>query len=113
MDVARALMEGYAFPCACCRKLWRARDRGSDVCEAGLTNQACGGPVIGLAFPLYEGPLTPQALATLCFRCGKPASKFIETQSSPGRYLGLCKRHEPLLNRIVPVDDLVRRPAAE
>ena len=107
--VQEALAEGYAFPCACCKKLWRAKAVGyRGGCEAQMKGEECSGPVSGRAFPLYEGPLTLATLASHCFRCGDgPLSgsrgdKVIEMPSDPGRQLGLCKRHLPMLDRMVP-----------
>lgn len=107
------LAEGYAFPCATCQKLWRARERGMEACEAALGGLDCGGPISGQSFPLYEGPLTPQALATHCFFCGDQAAEAVTTPEQPTRFVGVCKRHIPTLDRLVVDRDLrVRRAAS-
>ena len=113
--VQEAMADGYAFPCAYCKKLWFARSMGyQGGCEAELKGLACGGPVVGLGFPLYDGPLTDEHLASHCFRCGAgplrgPAGdKVIEVAPRPGtrgRKLGLCKRHLPLVDRIKPTTE--------
>lgn len=96
--------EGYAFPCACCKKLWRNRAKGIDGCEAAQLGERCGGPLVGMSFPLYEGPLTPQTIATTCMRCGDPADEAVDSWDTPGRFVGVCKKHAPMLDdRMVPV----------
>lgn len=98
--VQASLAEGYAFPCATCVKLYWAKERGLDECRAGYEGKVCGGPLVGLGFPEYEGPLTRQAIATHCFRCGQRASKVVEGNRGPG-YVGVCKRHLPVLTRVM------------
>lgn len=95
-----ALKEGYAFPCAMCVKLYWGKERGLDECRAGFEKKVCGGPLSGLGFPEYEGPLTRHSLATLCFRCGQPASKVVEGNRGPG-LVGVCKKHLPVLTRVM------------
>jgi len=105
-NVKQFLAEGFAFPCACCHSLWRAKAKGMDVCEAALSSKDCGGPMSGMSFPLYEGPLTPQSIATTCFFCGDRAAKTVTTNAQPTTYVGVCKRHLPTLDRLVVERDL-------
>ena len=103
--VREALREGYAFTCAMCQKLWWAKAKGLDKrigCQAAVLGQSCGGPMAGMSFPLYEGPLTESALATSCFRCGQPADEAVTSRLNPTRFIGVCKRHLPTLDRLVP-----------
>ena len=111
MSKVKLLMaEGFAFPCACCQKLWRAKSRGLDVCEVALGELDCGGPVSGMSFPLYEGPLTPQSIGTTCFVCGERAAEAVTTPAQPEAFVGICKRHLPVLDKMVVKLDLhVRR----
>lgn len=104
-----ALAKGYAFPCAMCVKLHWSIDRGLTQCRAAVDQKECGGPLAGLAFPEYEGPLTREMIAKLCFRCGKPASKLVEGNRGPG-YVGVCKRHLPVLTRVMETGDDPWRP---
>jgi hypothetical protein len=116
----KAANEGYAFPCTMCVHLHEGRDRGLTkdgvpVCVAGFEGRQCGGPLSGLAFPEYKGPLTIHAIATHCFRCGKKANKIVEGNRGPG-YVGVCNRHLPTLGRVMetgadpwaPVDHVVK-----
>ena len=100
------MAQGFAFPCACCKKLWRAKARGMDACEAALSSQDCGGPLSGMSFPLYEGPLTAQTIATRCFFCGEPAVEAVTTPAQPTTFVGVCKKHVPGLDRLVVESDL-------
>jgi|LNFM01.1.fsa_nt_gb hypothetical protein len=103
-QVQAALREGYAYPCAMCVKLHWAKDRQLDKCRAAFEGKDCGGPLSGLGFPEYEGQLTRTMIAKTCFRCGQPASKIVEGNKGPG-YTGVCKRHLPVLNRVMETGD--------
>jgi len=87
------MAQGYAFVCATCEKLHRAHNSGfTDGCEAALSGKDCAGPIVGGNFPLYEGPLTKEALATMCFRCGKEADIAVQPKTG-GQMIGACKAH--------------------
>jgi hypothetical protein len=77
-----------------------------DACEAALGELDCGGPPSGQSFPLYEGPLTAQTMATTCFFCGDQAAEAVTTAAQPERFVGVCKRHLPGLDRLVVERDL-------
>ncbi len=104
-----AMAQGYAFPCSMCEKLHRAQDLGFAQCMAGVEGKDCGGPLAGLGFPEYVGPLPRVMIAKLCFRCGQPASKVVEGNRGPG-LVGVCKRHLPTLNRVMETGDDPWRP---
>ena len=93
--------KGYAYPCAMCEHLWWGIERGLTVCRAGVEGKKCAGPMAGMAYPYYQGLLSPEAIATSCFRCGQKACKILEGNRDPGRYVGSCKRHLPMLNRVM------------
>ncbi|MCZ2111529.1 MAG: hypothetical protein LC118_18525 [Dehalococcoidia bacterium] len=57
-----------------------------------------------MGFPEYEGPLTRDMIAKLCFRCGQPASKIVEGNKGPG-LVGVCKKHLPVLTRVMESGD--------
>ena len=62
-----------------------------------------------MSFPLYEGPLTLHAMATRCMRCGDAAEEAVDSWDTPGRFVGICKKHLPILDdRLVPVDNIER-----
>jgi len=86
------LKKGFAFPCTVCAKMWRALDRGAEVCEASMT---CGGPMMGKSFPDYEGVLNG-SLVRFCFRCGRQASKLVSPPD--GGYIGVCDEHIKMLD---------------
>lgn len=70
--VGRAIKEqGMSAVCAWCLKYWRAREHdgansSSWVCQS---TRPCGGPMQGMAFPEYEGPMKGR-LASFCYICG-------------------------------------------
>jgi hypothetical protein len=110
--VRKFLREGFAFPCACCKRLWRAKAQGFDTCEvAFMPGKDCGGPMAGMSFPMYEGPLTISSLATMCFRCGNPAVEAVSSRQQPTRLIGACKKHVPTLDRLVPMGEDPRKVA--
>ena len=106
----RLLGAGFAFPCAYCERMWFAVEAGSDTCAPMLPPGAsCAGPIAGEAFPFYKGPLTRGWLADHCFRCGEEASKHVEPLKARGVYLGVCDKHVPTLERLIPAETLRRR----
>jgi len=92
MGAVKKLMgEGFGFTCAACQKLHEGLLRGAEVCSEGLAGNDCGGPLIGLSFPLYQGPLTRETIAKTCFMCGVDANKIL--QAEDGGYVGVCNTH--------------------
>ena len=89
---------GYGFACSTCKKLQRSLERGTVMhgCEAQQAQIQCGGPIVGLSFPQYEGPLTKQGMATTCFVCGVRANKIL--QADDGGYVGCCNEHMDLVS---------------
>jgi len=96
MNQTRAVMfraQGYAFVCSLCEKLHRAHDVGyTKGCEAAMQGKDCAGPIAGGDFPLYEGPLTRHALASMCYRCGAEAVKGVQPADG-GKVIGACAEH--------------------
>lgn len=62
-----------------------------DGCEAHQRHLDCAGPISGMAFPLYEGPLTKATKAAVCYRCGAEAQHVIQVKS--GEMIGACDDH--------------------
>jgi hypothetical protein len=91
----RLLQMGYAFVCAHCAKLHRPAARGLRSCEAAMGTSECGGPLSGRAFPEYEGPLTRQSIADLCFRCGERSENLVQVGGAG--FVGACKEHVEML----------------
>lgn len=107
--VEQLLKEGFAFPCACCKRLWRAKSKGLDSCGPLLPpGKVCAGPMGGYSFPHYEGPLTRAAIAMKCFRCGDPAHEAVSSVNNPDALVGACKGHLVTLERLIPVERLSR-----
>jgi hypothetical protein len=92
VDTQGLMKLGFAFVCACCTRL----TSGSSVVRetnCGMTD--CGGPLRGRSFPMYQGPMSRQSMATLCFRCGVKAKWLIQT--ADGGYLAVCRDHSIML----------------
>ncbi len=68
---------GLVFVCATCS---RYEDSGC--------NEECGGPLKGLAYPRYDGPVT---LANWCYVCGDEAdAALVPNGAGP---VGCCRKH--------------------
>jgi hypothetical protein len=74
-DVAGAVATGVSFVCATCDHFWWGIERGLPHCKAHVDRVACGGPITGLAYPRYSGPLVGN-LRHFCFATGE-AAKFV------------------------------------
>lgn len=83
---------GMSAVCAWCLKYWRARehDKGSAgwTCQA---NRRCGGPMQGLAFPEYEGPMEGH-LDSFCYICGGTPDACVEIHGKG--MVGVCKERK-------------------
>lgn len=84
---------GFAFVCAHCTKLHRGLEKGVKHCGYELKGRDCGGPMArpSMTFPHYEGPLTRQTIADVCFRCGKDSEHLIEIKGKG--FVGACEEH--------------------
>jgi len=91
-DPKQLMAEGFSHTCSMCLKLWRSIDAGNSTCEAGLTGNECRGPMGGMDFPQYEGPLTTQLRTTTCFRCGIEAEFGLKVGGSES-IIGVCGEH--------------------
>lgn len=89
---AELMSEGYSFTCSMCTKLWKTKTDTFDGCEARLLNQVCTGPMSGMSFPLYQGPLTDSARTDLCFRCGIESNYGLK-MGIDNQIIGVCESH--------------------
>ena len=82
-------MATFSFVCLSCNRLREAREKdpGAERCLAALEGKECGGPLVGMSFPHYAGPLEG-ALHKVCFVCGKPP-KYLMRPSRGGRNGGV------------------------
>jgi len=90
----KLLSMGFSFICAHCEKLHRGVSKGVNHCGYELKGRDCGGPMAKprMAFPQYEGPLTRQTIADICFRCGAPSENLIQIPST-NTFVGACAKH--------------------
>jgi hypothetical protein len=97
---------GYGFVCATCDRLTRPLAEGSHLegCEAARARVRCGGPIVGMSFPAYEGALTKPAMAMHCFACGTNANKVL--QAADGGYVGCCNEHMDMVTVIEQNDSV-------
>lgn len=83
-----------SWVCAHCVKLWRSLAKGQKKCEAALQNKGCGGPIVGLAYPEYEGVLTRESMVNYCFVCGAESDGMAMPKNGSGDGVGFCRKHE-------------------
>lgn len=93
--------KGMAYVCALCHKWMRARERGEKQCEAAQAGKSCGGPLVKMTFPEYEGPLEKAEWSNFCFRCGEPSAAGVQV---PGEFkvMGICDSHLEMLEKMTP-----------
>jgi len=91
-QVDRAIkMHGMSAVCAWCLKYWNARghdDANSSSWQCQAT-KPCGGPMQGMAFPEYEGPMKGK-LASFCYICGGPPDAAVDIGGKG--MLGVCNK---------------------
>lgn len=97
--VKAEVRNGLSFVCAMCEHWWRAKEERKERCVAAENGQDCGGPVVGMTFPQYKGPLDRSAWTEFCFMCGEDSMAAIEVNGSL-RMLGVCKRHAELVGHL-------------
>lgn len=114
-SVVRELRDkGFAYPCTMCRKMWRAHEKGMEYCDSELGDRVCGGPPSGMLFPQYEGPLGDDHMSKHCFACGAETQMVIGGGRIDQGAVGICKRHLPLMDRVVSKEEIDEaRKAAE
>ena len=106
--VVKSLLEqGFAFECSYCQRMWAAKSTGLDSCGPMIPDgNPCGGPMSGMSFPYYKGPLTREFIVGHCFRCGAEAESTI---AQNGGAVGVCDKHIHLVEQLIPEDRLRRR----
>jgi len=100
-DIVKAVRSGVAFPCAMCLNWWRAKEEKKESCMVFTGGKPCGGPMAGMAFPMYKGPLVDSNWTDFCFVCGEEVVAAVEVKGSD-RMLGVCKKHVGLLEKLKP-----------
>lgn len=104
-EIVRKLVEsGYSYVCASCYRLHDGLVRNLGRCTAP---GECAGPISGMDYPLYVGPLSSSEIASRCFRCGAPSVSVVLRGVRGG--VGVCGQHVAMLRSMVAVDALVRR----
>ena len=92
--VANAMAKGVGFVCANCTKYWQGTADGGDKCEAAKQGTECGGPLMGLGFPEYEGPLAGYVM-NFCFVCGDKSR--YGARGKCGNLVGVCGEHTDVI----------------
>lgn len=92
--VRLAMAEGVGFVCANCKNYWKSEDSGMGVCDAAVRGKQCGGPMVGLAFPEYDGPLGGY-VSKFCFVCGDKSR--YAARGKCGNTVGVCAEHTKVL----------------
>lgn len=91
------LSDGFSFVCANCEHMWWATEDikryKTRICKEGVLGNSCSGPLLNMAFPLYQGPLK-SVLSKFCFRCGTESDLVVIV---PGGKVGVCQEHVEIL----------------
>lgn len=91
--VGLAVQQGLSVVCATCAHFWAAQERRQETCAPPGN---CAGPLAGLDFPQYRGPITD--FSRWCFACGVNASHALKLSS--GKVFGICKDHLRLIHSV-------------
>lgn len=89
MNPKAAMASGVSFVCAHCTKFWWSVDRKLDGCKAQQEKRNCAGPIKGLGFPEYDGPLKGH-LQNFCFVSGDVSTAVVVCKY--GAYIGVTDR---------------------
>ena len=95
-SVEMLVKDGVSFVCAMCNQLHEAISRGTcdKGCIVAQTGGRCGGPLMGMSFPDYSGPLrdgVASYMHNFCFVCGAKPQGIVRLKS--GDMYGLCNDH--------------------
>lgn len=85
------MSKGLGFACAHCDNYWWGVDQGLRHCKAHEERRDCAGPLAGMAFPEYRGPLKGH-LVRFCFVCGVQPIAAAVARAGGGR-VGVCQTH--------------------
>ncbi len=89
--INKVMSKGLSFACANCDNYWWGVDQGLGHCRAMEERRVCAGPMAGMAFPEYVGPLKGN-LVRFCFVCGaQPIAAAVARGG--GDRVGICKEH--------------------
>ena len=97
---------GLSFICANCENFWWSYEKKLDKCRVHYIGDRCGGPLVGMAFPKYKGPLIA-AMSSFCFVCGNAAE--LSVSIGKVKCLGVCKKHSEMIDK---KDDWKKKKAA-
>jgi hypothetical protein len=105
-DPGLAMKKGFGFVCANCDQFWRGVEAGVDLarwrCAAVVAQKPCGGPLAGMSFPEYQGPLK-ERLEHHCFVCGAESFALVDVRAARTpeavrqRMVGVCEKHTEML----------------
>jgi len=93
--ILKVIQSGTSFVCAHCEHFWWGVDNRYEGCKAIHDHIECSGPLRGMAFPNYKGPLEGH-LSKYCFVCGHtPDATAIAREG--GARVGVCTEHIKLM----------------
>lgn len=101
--VQYARSKGVSYICANCTKFWRGIELGQAQCMAVHEKKKCGGPILMMTFPEYQGPLPRTTFPSICFVCGGEAIAGVKAGDSQ-ELIGVCADHEAWLHEMRKYD---------
>lgn len=110
--IRHARSRGVSYVCANCTKFWRGIEAGQAQCVSLNEGKRCGGPISGMTFPEYQGPLSRNTFPSICFVCGVEAIAGVRVGDS-SELIGVCTDHEQWLMSMRKFDPKKDRPLVE
>jgi len=101
LDIRSVVAKGVSSVCATCSRFWKGRDVGLPF-PSCTAERPCGGPIAGLDFPEYDGPLTE--FDRFCFVCGGTGVYGVKIPNRT-KVIGMCRPHLSLLDRLCVEDE--------
>ena len=67
-QITAMVNQGFNIFCSTCPLLHEAKAKGASGCKESVSS--CGGPLRGLTFPDYKGPVSRDRFNEICLVCG-------------------------------------------
>ncbi len=93
-EIRSAMLSGVSFVCAHCTKFWWGVEKKVGACRAAFESKECAGPLGGLSFPEYDGPLKGH-LPKYCFVTGRPSDAYV--RANDGGLVGITESSMDIL----------------
>lgn len=100
--ISKAMAQGAPITCATCRHF----HIGNKHCG----KSECGGPGVGLDFPLYDGPIPRDKFVERCLICGSGEVKYHIAATTDQDKFSLCRKHRKVYNHVGAAEGKLKHP---